>query len=131
MQKKTLLVIEDSAVWHRILRRWFEKDEYTVHITATCTEGLMQAQLLKPDCILMDFHLPDGNAGSLCAEMRKVLGKGTPTVIIFSGDPEAEDSAYHDCLAEKFLLKDLAALKALSSEIPAAIRRHQRQAEPD
>lgn len=124
MKKITVLVIEDSVTWHGILRRWLEKNEYTVHIAATCTEGLLQAQLLKPDCILMDFHLPDGNAVSLCAEIRKTLSTGTPPIIIFSGDQEAEGPAYLDCMAVKFVLKDMNSLKMLASSIEEAIKQH-------
>jgi len=130
MKKRTVLVIEDSVSWHGILRRWLEKYEYTVHIAGTCTEGLRQAQLTKPDCILMDFHLPDGNAVSLCAEIRKASPTGIPPIIIFSGDPDAEGPAYRDCMADKFVLKGLDALQTLSSSIEKAIARHHPQLPP-
>lgn len=131
MKKRTVLVIEDCVTWHGILRRWLEKSEYTVHIAGTCTEGLLQARLIKPDCILLDFHLPDGNAVSLCAEIRKTLSTGTPPIIIFSGDPEAEGPAYRDCMADKFVLKGLDALKTLSSSIERAIAQHRPQLPSD
>ncbi|MDD2803977.1 MAG: response regulator [Elusimicrobiales bacterium] len=131
MKRRTVLVIEDSVTWHGILRRWLERYEYTVHIAGTCTEGLLQAQLIKPDCILMDFHLPDGNAVSLCAEIRKASPTGTPPIIIFSGDPDAEGPAYQDCMADKFILKDMNALKTLSAEIAKEIERHRPQSLSD
>lgn len=131
MKKRTVLVIEDSETWHVILRRWLEKYEYTVHIAATCTDGLLQLQLLKPDCIIMDFHLPDGTAVSLCAEIRETSPTGIPPIIIFSGDPDAEGPAYRDCMADKFIQKDMNALKTLSAEITKAIERHRPQLPSD
>jgi len=119
MKQKTILVIEDETIWHKLYKRVISEAGFQVHIAATCADGIKLAKSLKPDCILLDFHLPDGDAVSVCSAIQSDESiKGTP-VIICSSDPGAEDAAYTQCKAAHFMLKGSNALM----DLPAAIER--------
>lgn len=105
MAQRSILIIDDEIIWHKLLRRLFNGAGYDVHTAATCADGIRLAELHKPDCILLDFHLTDGDAVSVCSALRADKKIKHPPVIIFSSDPEAEITAYADCKAAFFVLK--------------------------
>lgn len=66
------LIVDDHAGFRRAARRLFEAAGFTVVGEAADAEGaLVAAVALRPEVILLDVHLPDGNgfdvAGELCA----------------------------------------------------------------
>jgi CheY-like chemotaxis protein len=105
MAKQSILVIDDELIWHKLLKRLLEEMDYNVHTAATCAEGVRQAELHKPDCIILDFHLTDGDAVSVCAALKETKDGAKIPVIIFSSDPDAEITAYAECRAAYFVLK--------------------------
>ena len=120
MAQRRILVIEDELVWRKLLGRILGEAGYTVHLAATCAEGVKLADLHKPDCIISDFHLPDGDAISVCLAIKSNENiKNTP-VIIFSSDPEAESLC--GCLAGNFLLKGPRALEKLLAATERILR---------
>ena len=102
---QTILVIDDEVVWHRLLKNLLGGLGYTVYAAATCAEGVSLAELHKPDCIVLDFHLTDGDAVSVCQALKVSANSAKIPVIIFSSDPEAEITAYAECRAAYFILK--------------------------
>jgi len=117
MEQQCILVIEDDLAWQKLIRRYLDGAGYSVHIVGTCAEGVKLAELHKPDCIISDFHLPDGDAVSICSAIRSNENTKTPSIIIFSSDPGVEATAYKECQAASFMLKGGGAL----AELPAAI----------
>ena len=105
MDQPIILIIDDDKFWRSLLARFLTSSKYTVHSAGSCTEGIALAGLHRPDCILLDYHLKDGDASDVCRSVRGSEEiKDTP-IIILSSDPLAEESAYLDCSAEKFILK--------------------------
>lgn len=119
MAQQSILVIEDEILWHKLLARILGAAGYTVYIATTCTDGIKLAERYKPDCIVSDFHLPDGDAVLVCSAIRANENIKSPPVIIFSSDPAAEISANEECHANAFILKGQAAVE----ELPATIKR--------
>jgi len=117
MKKRTILVIDDDLIWHRLIGRFLVDTGYKIYTAATCADGVKLAALHKPDCIVLDFHLTDGDAVCVCSAIKADEELKKIPVIIFSSDPCAEIAAYAQCQASYFLLKGTAALEAL----PAAI----------
>jgi CheY-like chemotaxis protein len=105
MGKRTLLIIDDDLFWHRLLIRLFDGTEYSIHTAASCEDGVRMAELHRPDCILLDFHLKDGNAVDVCAALKNGAERPKFPVIVVSSDPDAEITAYADCKADYFVLK--------------------------
>ena len=117
MTQQSILVIEDDLPWQRLIKRYLDGAGYRVHIAGTCAEGIKLAELHKPDCIISDFHLPDGDDVSICSAIRSNENIKTPPIIIFSSDPGAEIIAYEECQAVNFMIKGAENLEVL----PAAI----------
>lgn len=117
MEKRSILVIDDDLIWHKLIGGFLAGIGYKVYAAATCADGVKQAALHKPDCIVLDFHLTDGDAVSVCSALKSDDTTKKIPVIIFSSDPCAEPSAYAQCQASYFLLKGTATLEALPAVI--------------
>jgi len=85
--------------------RLFDGTEYSIHTAASCEDGVRMAELHRPDCILLDFHLKDGNAVDVCAALKNGAERPKFPVIVVSSDPDAEIMAYAECRAAYFVLK--------------------------
>lgn len=119
MGQKTVLVIEDAPPWQELHKRVMRAAGFTVYVTGTCTDGVILAGLLKPDCIVSDFHLPDGDAVSVCAALNQWGNTKNIPIIIFSSDPGAEAEATAGCDGAPFMLKGWEQL----SQLPAIINK--------
>lgn len=119
MKKRTILVIDDDLIWHRLIGRFLAGTGYKIYTAATCADGVKLAALHKPDCIVLDFHLTDGDAVRVCSAIKADAELKKIPVIIFSSDPCAELAAYAQCQADNFLLKGAEALR----ELPVAIEK--------
>lgn len=118
-QQQTILIIEDDTAWHNLLRRVLCGAGYNVQIAADCADGIKLAELHKPDCILSDFHLPDGDAVCICSAIKANKNLKKIPIIIFSSDPGVEIIAYKQCRANTFIVKGPAELY----ELPATIEK--------
>lgn len=105
MAQKKILVIDDDLFWHRLLKRLFGELDYDVHTAASCEDGVRLAETHRPDCILLDFHLKDGDAVDVCSALKADGGRPKFPVIVVSSDPGAELTAYAECRADYFVLK--------------------------
>ena len=122
--RRKILIIDDDRFWHKLLKQLLARD-YDVYSAANCGEGVDLVKAHKPDCILLDFHLPDGDAVSACLELRKNAQKPDTPVIVVSFDLGAEVTAYTECRAAYFVRKGsqrMLALPALVGKLllPAA-----------
>jgi len=103
--RKKILVIDDDLLWHRLLKRLFCEADYDVRAAASCEDGVRMAEEHKPDCILLDFHLDDGDAVDVCAALKNGGERPRFPVIVVSSDPAVEITAYAECRADYFVLK--------------------------
>ena len=119
---QTILIIEDDTAWHNLLRRILCGAGYNVHIAATCADGVRLAEIVKPDCILSDFHLPDGDAVCICSAIKANKNLKEIPIIIFSSDPGVEIIAYEQCRANTFIVKGPVGLYELPGTIEKTLR---------
>lgn len=105
MPKAKILIIDEDLFWHRLLKRLFVETDYELHTAASCEEGLRQAEKHRPDCILLDFHLKDGDAVDVCSVLKNGAERPRYPVIVVSSDPDVEITAYAECRADYFVLK--------------------------
>jgi len=116
MPKKTILIVDDEAIWLRLLSRLFKYYGYTVLAASSCAEGLAALRSSRVDCALVDFNLGDGTGAAICAAIReKDAGPKTP-VIIFSADPQAEVCLSGPHRADRVIFKDTSL-----AELPAVL----------
>lgn len=122
MESQTILIIDDDLTWHNLIGRFLAGAGYKVYAAATCADGVKQAALHKPDCIILDFHLTDGDAITVCSALKSNAATKSIPVIIFSSDPGAEIPAYAQCRAGDFLLKGEGGLEKITAAIKRILR---------
>lgn len=83
-----VLIVEDDLVDRMACRRALAQDpnyEFVLSEAETGREGLQLAHAQKPDCILLDYHLPDLNGLGFLAELRNDLGEIPVPVMMLTG----------------------------------------------
>jgi len=121
MARQSVLIVDDKAIWHRLLGRLLCELGYDVYAAASCAEGLRLAGLRAPDCIILDFHLTDGDAVLVCAALKSNKKTALIPVVVFSSDPAAEITAYAECGAAYFVLKGPDSMTVLPAVIASVL----------
>ncbi|HTQ64534.1 MAG TPA: response regulator [Puia sp.] len=57
---KKVLIIDDETDFCLLLKNYFARRNYEVHISHTLKEGLRTLESIQPDIIFLDNNLPDG-----------------------------------------------------------------------
>lgn len=86
--QQTLLIVDDNPVDRESVRRLLGRDALVLE-AATASEGLALASARRPDCILLDQRLPDGEGIDIVAEMEShriavimLTGQGDETLAV-------------------------------------------------
>jgi PAS domain S-box-containing protein len=105
-----LLCVEDNAMNRLLIEAVFKHyPQVSVAMAPTLSEGRTCAELARPEVILLDINLPDGNGLTLCRELR---ARGDPSdrplVIALSADalPESISEAM-EAGVDHYLVKPL------------------------
>ncbi len=105
-----ILLVEDDVVDRMACRRALAQDadyEFVLAEADTGREGLQLAHAHKPDCVLLDYHLPDLNGLEFLAELRNDVGEIPVPVMMLTGADNA--SVAVEALkrgAQDYLVKD-------------------------
>ena len=106
-----VLIVEDDLVDRMACRRALAQDpdyEFVLSEAETGREGLQLAHGQKPDCVLLDYHLPDLNGLEFLAELRNDLGEIPVPVMMLTGADNA--SVAVEAMkrgAQDYLVKDV------------------------
>ncbi len=57
---KRVLIIDDETDFCLLMKNYFVRRNYEVHIFHTLAEGMKNLDIIKPDIIFLDNNLPDG-----------------------------------------------------------------------
>lgn len=121
MGTRKVLVIDDEIIWRNLLGRLLPPLGCEVAAAGSCAEGIRLAAELRPDCIVLDFNLRDGDAVDVCKALHACPGGHTAPVVIFSSDPAAEAAAYGECGAFKYVPKGACEDNDLCSAVAEAL----------
>lgn len=99
----TILIIEDEAAIRRFVRPTLEAHGYKLFESETGAQGLVLASEHRPDTILLDLGLPDGDGMRVLERLRE--WSRAPIVIISARDREADKIAALDAGADDYLTK--------------------------
>jgi CheY-like chemotaxis protein len=66
-----ILIIDDSLLARTMLNRILKELGHEVIMATNGSEGLDMAGVQKPDCILLDFLLPDMNANNVLLTLKE------------------------------------------------------------
>ena len=105
-----VLVVEDVPVTRRVLRHILERAGCDVLEAATNKEAFATLQKDRPQAILLDIHLPDGDGTLVCSSLRRDPKSRLLPVIVLTGDGDAEAlRVAYDAGADDFLVKPVRA----------------------
>lgn len=77
-----LLIIEDDIGLNRGICFAFEQDGCETVGARTLREGYTLFEREKPDAVILDLNLPDGDGMEFCKRIRKLPGAGAETAIV-------------------------------------------------
>ena len=101
-----ILVAEDNEVLQKLVKRAFEREGYVVIPALTAAEMMAEIAREKPDLIVLDVGLPDGDGRDLLATLKKTPRTRSIPVVIWSGrDAESDRRIALDLGAEDYVEK--------------------------
>ncbi len=119
------LIVEDEPNIRRFVRLALEGEGWTVHDAATVKQGLIDAGTRRPDLVVLDLGLPDGDGVDFLRDLR---GWSTVPVIVLSARGAEEDKiAALDAGADDYLSKPFG-VGELMARVRVALRRSQARA---
>lgn len=90
MRENKILIVEDDRGLAEGIKFYLEKEGYQVVMAGSLGGGRVLYQQEKPDAVLLDLNLPDGDGMSFCREIRK--NSQVPILMVTARDMESETS---------------------------------------
>lgn len=112
MSAPVVLLVEDEKTIRRFVRTALEEGGCEVHETETVRQGLIDAGTRKPDLVILDLGLPDGDGVTLIKELR--AWSATPVLVLSARSQETDKVAALDAGADDYLTKPFGVAELLA-----------------
>ena len=116
----SILVIEDEAVIRRFVKAALEEDGHRVYEADSLARGLIEAGTRKPDLVVLDLGLPDGDGVALLLDLRS--WSSVPVIVLSARVDEGDKIAALDAGADDYLTKPFGTGE-LQARVRAQLRR--------
>jgi two-component system KDP operon response regulator KdpE len=116
-----ILVVEDDAEIRRFVRLTLQAEGHEVFEADGMKRGLIEAGTRRPDLLVLDLGLPDGDGVDLITELR--AWSAMPAIVLSARSAEADKIAALDAGADDYLVKPFGAGE-LMARVRAQLRRH-------
>jgi len=103
MSNPVAIVIEDEPQIRRFVRQALEGEGWQVHEAVNLQRGLAEAGTRKPDLLVLDLGLPDGDGVDLIRDVRG--WSNVPIIVLSARTDEADKIAALDAGADDYLIK--------------------------
>lgn len=125
----SVLIVEDEQAIVRFLRTALEADGLRVYDAGTLQRGLLEAATRKPDLVILDLGLPDGDGIDFIRDLRQ--WSQVPVLVLSARIEESDKIAALDAGADDYLSKPFG-IGELQARLRVALRRHAgtRQSDP-
>ncbi len=120
----TVLIVEDEHAIRRFVRIALEGEGYRVHEAETLRRGLLEAGTRKPDLVILDLGLPDGDGVDFIRDLR--AWSGIPVLVLSARVEEHDKVKALDAGADDYLIKPFGVAELLA-RVRAVSRRHVRE----
>ena len=124
--KPKVLLIEDEKTIRRFVRAAVEEEGCAVAEAETLAGGLIEAGVQKPDLLILDLGLPDGNGIDLIRDLRG--WSEVPVLILSARSQENDKIDALDAGADDYLTKPFS-VGELRARVRALLRRRLRSGE--
>src|SRR6202050_1801851 len=116
------ILVEDERQIRRFVRTALEAEGWSVHETETLRQGLSDAGTRKPDLIILDLGLPDGDGMEFLRDLRG--WSKVPVIVLSARVGEQDKIEALDGGADDYLTKPLG-VGELLARVRAESRRSQ------
>jgi two-component system KDP operon response regulator KdpE len=114
------LLVEDEPHIRRFVRGALEHEGWHVHEAEGCRRGLIEAGTRKPDLVILDLGLPDGDGVDFISDLRR--WSAVPVIVLSARVHEEEKIRALDAGADDYLTKPFGV-----GELLARVRASQRR----
>lgn len=115
------LLVEDEPQIRRFVRAALEEEGWQVHESETLKRGLIDAGTRKPNLIVLDLGLPDGDGTGFIQDIRK--WSPVPIIVLSARAGEADKIKALDAGADDYLTKPFG-VGELLARVRSSMRRH-------
>jgi PAS domain S-box-containing protein len=124
-EQQTVLIVDDSPEDREIYRHYLLQDRerhYTIWEEGLGSRGLALCQKLHPDCVLLDYLLPDMDGIEFLGALKNGMENSAPAVVMLTGqgDEKVAVRAIKNG-AQDYLVKDQTTFESLSLTVSTAI----------
>jgi two-component system KDP operon response regulator KdpE len=116
-----VLVVEDEADIRRFVRMALEAEGHEVHESDGVQRALIDAGTRRPDLVVLDLGLPDGDGVDVVRGLR--AWSAVPVIVLSARTAEADKIAALDAGADDYLVKPFGTGELLA-RVRAQLRRH-------
>jgi two-component system KDP operon response regulator KdpE len=120
MNEPRIVVVEDEAEIRRFVALALERDGFEVHEADSVERGLIEASSRRPDLLVVDLGLPDGDGVDLIRQLR--TWSDAPVLVLSARTDEGDKIEALDAGADDYLVKPFGA-----GELLARVRAHLRR----
>ena len=117
-----ILIVEDEAEIRRFVRLTLEAEGVEAFEADGVQRGLIEAASRRPDLVVLDLGLPDGDGVDLIRNLR--TWSAVPLIVLSARSGEADKIEALDAGADDYLVKPFGAGELLA-RVRAQLRRHQ------
>jgi two-component system KDP operon response regulator KdpE len=117
------LLVEDEPQIRRFVRAALEAEGWHICEAETMQRGLIDAGTRKPDLIILDLGLPDGNGIDFIVDVRR--WSAVPIVVLSARVTETDKISALDAGADDYLIKPFG-VGELLARVRATLRRQRR-----
>jgi len=115
-----ILIVEDDPAIQRFVRQALEAEGHQVFEADTARRGLIEAGTRRPDLLILDLGLPDGDGVDLLRDLRG--WSQVPVVVLSARADERDKIDALDAGADDYLVKPFS-VGELMARVRAALRR--------
>ncbi|MDX6842360.1 two-component system response regulator KdpE [Hafnia paralvei] len=119
-----ILIVEDEKEIRRFVRSALENEGWRVFDADTLQRGLIEAGTRKPDLIILDLGLPDGDGLDFIRDLRQ--WSSIPVIVLSARAEEFDKVLALDAGADDYLSKPFGVAELLA-RVRVSLRRHAQQ----
>lgn len=124
-----VLIVEDEKAIADIQRMYLQKAGFGVHVEVDGVGAMKAARELQPACIVLDVGIPAPDGIEVVKYLRQE-GNWTPVLMCTARDDEVDRVLGLEMGADDYITKPFSP-RELVARVKAAIRRHNKSAEPE
>jgi len=115
-EPRRILVVEDEPDVAALLRSRLESHGYEVCVEGGGRAAVAQAQVLRPDLVILDLMLPDMDGFAVSEELRHLYRPWSVPVLMLTARSQARDKLHgYAAGADAYLTKPYDAAELLST----------------